>query len=179
MPDLAPSRTSRQTRRAGGSAGAARWRLGGRGGSGYDEPWPRHPHPTPCFGAAPMYEPTEVIAEFPTETEAQVALARLRAEGIEGAISGEVPHAASFSLLGRLQYAPILLSVAASQVDKARQILAQDRDAALEEGWEDAAEAAIQGWICPNCDTEVMPEETTCPECGASRPDLGADEEHE
>ena len=50
-----------------------------------------------------MYDPTEVIAEFNTPGEAQLALSRLEAEGIAGTISGDLPNAAGWSLLSRLR----------------------------------------------------------------------------
>ena len=118
-----------------------------------------------------MLEPTEVIAEFPTEAEAQVALARLREEGIEGAVTGNVPNAANFSLFGRMQYAPIELSVVAAAVERAKEILDHHAEEAIQEDFVDA-ESAINGWMCRNCDTEVNLEEAFCPECGSPRTDV-------
>ncbi len=115
-----------------------------------------------------MLEHTEVIAEFPTEAEAQVALARLREEGIEGAVTGNVPNAATFSIFGRMQFAPIELSVVASAVERAREILDRHGEEAIQEDFTDA-ESAINGWMCLNCDTEVNLEEAFCPECGSPR----------
>ena len=113
-----------------------------------------------------MYERTEVVAEFITEAEAQVALARLRLDGICAVITGHVPCAASFSLLGRLPFAPIQLAVAVSQVERARFILAAAGVEVLEPDWENLAEKAVEGWICGLCDTEVPACEQACPECG-------------
>jgi hypothetical protein len=124
-----------------------------------------------------MYDPTEVIAEFNTPGEAQVALARLEAEGIAGAISGDLPNAASWSLLGQMQFAAIQLSVAQSDAARARAILDLADGAELEEGWEEKAETAIAGWMCPGCDTEVAPDLDACPECGTGRDERMAEDE--
>jgi rubrerythrin len=124
-----------------------------------------------------MYERTEVVAEFITEAEAQVALARLRLDGICVAITGHVPCATSFSLLGRLPFAPIQLAVAVSQADRARFILAAAGVEVLEPEWEDLAETAVDGWICRMCDTEVPACEHACPECGTPWSHLGIQED--
>jgi hypothetical protein len=125
-----------------------------------------------------MFEPTEVIAEFPSEGEAEVALARLREEGIEGSVTGNVPNAATFSLFGRMPYAPIQLAVVASEAERAREIL-KHHEESLQEGWEEDAEAAIDGWICANCDTEVTLEVMFCPECGSPRSAVRVEDEDE
>lgn len=114
-----------------------------------------------------MYERTEVVAEFATEAAAQVALARLRLDGIRAVLTGNVPSAATFSLFGRLPFAPIQLAVAVSQLEHARFILAAAGVEVLEPDWERLAEREIDGWICGLCDTEVPVCHDICPECGA------------
>jgi hypothetical protein len=126
-----------------------------------------------------MYDPTEVIAEFNTPGEAQVALARLEAEGIAGTISGDLPNAASWSLLGQMQFAAIQLAVAQSDAARARAILDLADGAELEEGWEEIAETAIAGWMCPGCDTEVAADQDVCPECGSGRDERTVEDEEE
>lgn len=116
-----------------------------------------------------MYELTEVVAEFATEAEAQVALVRLRLDRIDAEVVGHVPTAASFSLFGRLPFAPIHVVVPRSQADRARFILAAAGVEVLEPGWEALAERAIDGWICPVCDTEADHGEDVCPCCANSR----------
>lgn len=116
-----------------------------------------------------MYELTEVVAEFATEAEAQVALVRLRLDRIDAEVVGHVPTAASFSLFGRLPFAPIHVVVPRSQADRARFILAAAGVEVLEPGWESLAESAVDGWICPVCDTEADPGEDVCPCCASSR----------
>ncbi len=116
-----------------------------------------------------MYELTEIIAEFASEAEAQVALVRLRMDRIPAQIIGHVPTAASFSLLGRLPFSSIQLVVPRSQSDRARFILAAAGVEVLEQDWESLAESAIDGWICSCCDTEVDHAEDVCPACDTCR----------
>jgi hypothetical protein len=124
-----------------------------------------------------MYELTEVIAEFATEAEAQVALVRLRLDAIRAEVVGQVPTAASFSLFGRLPFAPIQIVVARSQAERARFILAAAGVEVLESDWETLPEQAVDGWICPLCDTEAGPGEDACPVCRSSRFAAGGHEE--
>jgi rubrerythrin len=124
-----------------------------------------------------MSEPTEAIAEFQTVVEAQEALAWLREEGIEASIAGDVSETVNYPILGGMPLAPTRLVVAASDAERAREVLAHREQEQLQDNWEDAAESAINGWICPNCDTEVNPEEAFCPACGASRTDVRAEDD--
>jgi rubrerythrin len=116
-----------------------------------------------------MYELTEIIAEFAIEAEAQVALVRLRMDRIQAQVVGHVPTAASFSLFGRLPFAPIQIVVVRSQAERARFILAAAGVEVLEHDWENLAENAVDGWICTLCDTEVEHGEDVCPICHTSR----------
>ncbi|MFO0878238.1 MAG: hypothetical protein U0840_12880 [Gemmataceae bacterium] len=116
-----------------------------------------------------MYELTEVIGEFATEAEAQVALVRLKMDRIDARLVGHVPCAASFWLLGRLPFVPIHMVVPRSQADRARFILAAAGVEVLEPDWESLAERAVDGWICAGCDSEVDHSDDTCPICSASR----------
>jgi Putative prokaryotic signal transducing protein len=117
-----------------------------------------------------MAEHTEVVATFQTGMEAQVARMALEAEGIEAVVSGDVPSAASFGLLGPLQYARIELSVGAGDVARARSALRRSAgEAELDADWEDSAESAVSGWLCLGCDTEVPLDLDACPECGTLR----------
>jgi hypothetical protein len=112
---------------------------------------------------------TVVLAEFSTPTEAHLALAQLQAESIPGFVSGDELNAANFSLLGRMQYAPITLHVPESHAERAAQILSTLPREQLQEGWEAQAEAAA-GWVCHLCDTQVEDEQAaTCPDCGEPR----------
>lgn len=121
-----------------------------------------------------MYELTEVIAEFGSEAEAQVALVRLRLDDIRCALVGHVPTAASFTLFGRLPFAPIQIVVARSQADRAQFILAVAGVEVLENDWEALAEKAVDGWICHRCDSEVDHDDDVCPICSSSRFELPA-----
>lgn len=121
-----------------------------------------------------MYELTEIIAEFASEAEAQVALLRLRMDRIDAEVVGHVPTAASFSLFGRMPFAPIHLVVPRSQAERSRFILAAAGVEVLETDWEALAEKAIDGWICSTCDTQVDHDEDVCPICDSSR--FAADE---
>jgi hypothetical protein len=116
-----------------------------------------------------MYEVTRVIAEFASEMEAQVAIARLRFDRICAVLTGDVPCAASFSLFGRMPYAPIQLAVAASQADRAKFILSAVGVEVLEEDWEQLAECEIEGWICALCDSETHQCLDVCCGCGTRR----------
>lgn len=123
-----------------------------------------------------MYELTEIIAEFDTEAGAQVALVRLLMDRIQAQLVGHVPTAASFSLLGRMPFAPIQIVVARSQADRARFILAAAGVEVLENDWESLAENAVDGWICTTCDTEVDHGDDTCPVCSSCRFNLVGEE---
>jgi rubrerythrin len=116
-----------------------------------------------------MYELTEVVAEFANEAEAQVAVVRLRMDRIHAQVVGHVPTAASFSLFGRLPFAPIQVVVVRSQAERARFILAAAGVEVLENDWETLAERAIDGWLCEKCDSEVEHGEDVCPVCRSSR----------
>jgi hypothetical protein len=124
-----------------------------------------------------MFDNTVIIAEFNSPDEAHLALSRLQEASIRGFVTGDQPNPTTFSLLGRMQYDAVRLHVAESDAERAAEILANVRDAELSENWEDEAEMAVEGWICPVCDTEVAKELTTCPDCGAGRCDESADEE--
>jgi rubrerythrin len=126
-----------------------------------------------------MSEPTEVIAEFQTVVEAQEALAWLREEGFEPSLEGELSETVNYPLLGGMPLAPTRVVVPASQAERAREALANRGEVQLQEDWEDAAEHAVDGWICPNCDTPVKLEEAFCPECGASRTNVRAEDDNE
>ena len=119
-----------------------------------------------------MSAATEVIAEYTTQLEAEEALNWLRQEGVEGSIAVDVEHAAKYPILGGGPVAPTRVLVLAADAVRARAILAKLDQGELQENWEDAAESAIQGWMCPNCDTEVNLEEAYCPECGSPRTDV-------
>lgn len=124
-----------------------------------------------------MSEPTEAVAVFPTEVEAQEALAWLREEGIEGVLDADAADTSNYPILGGPAHVPMRVLVAAPDAERARAILASRGGDQLEANWEEQAEHAIQGWICPNCDTEVHPDEAFCPECGASRQDVRVEDE--
>ena len=116
-------------------------------------------------------EKTVVVAEFRTESEAQVALAYLESESIQGSVTGDNPNPTSFSLFGRMQYAPIQLHVAESQAEKAKLLLSELKRQEPEKEWESEAESAVAGWMCQLCDTYVEDEKATaCPSCGEVRP---------
>jgi hypothetical protein len=114
------------------------------------------------------YESTTVIREYDNPTEALADHAALRAAGIEALLVGDVANAAHPDwVAGRLDYGPIQLAVAASKRDAALEAL-QEEDV-TEEGWEEAAESAIDGWLCRNCDTVMPQEEPACTACGSLR----------
>jgi hypothetical protein len=116
-----------------------------------------------------MSQQTEAIATFPTEAEARLALGRLDEEGIRGDV---VP--ASDNLERSAIVLPIhdgyKLLVASGEAERARRVLFLFAQQQVPPGWEDEAERAIDGWICPGCDTAVSMNEAFCHECGASCP---------
>ena len=115
------------------------------------------------------YELTGVIREYEGPAEAMAHLAALQAEGIDAVLTGDVPNAAGFHwIAGRLNYSLIQLVVPVSQREQAQRIL-EHLDAPPEEGWEDAVEGAIDGWICLNCDSEMPQDAAACSSCGALR----------
>lgn len=118
-----------------------------------------------------MSDNTVVLAEFNSPEEAHLALNRLREASIAGFVTGDQPNPTTFSWLGRMQFDAIRLHVAASDAERAAELLANTQNAELPEDWQEQAEAAVEGWICPACDTEVASELTTCPECGEARSD--------
>lgn len=109
-----------------------------------------------------MAEDEEVIAEFMTETEARSAQIRLAEEGILSQLRGVESQTV-------LHLEEIQLAVPLSQAGQARRILRSVHEQQLEPGWEDAAEEAINGWVCEGCDTIVALEVAFCPECGSTR----------
>lgn len=123
-----------------------------------------------------MSQQTETIANFPTEAEARLALGRLDEEGIRGDV---VP--ASDNLERSAIVLPIHdgydLRVAAADAERAQQVLALDARQPLPPDWEDEAEKAVDGWICPACDTPVSMNEAFCPECGASCPGVRVEDD--
>ena len=123
-----------------------------------------------------MFEQTKVIAEFGSEVDAQVACVRLLLNGIEAHVTGDVPTLAN-TLLGRLAFAPIQLSVAASQVEWAQFFLDVAGLEVLEPDWESLAEQAIDGWICTRCDSNVESDDDVCPVCDSHRWYVGPEEE--
>jgi len=118
-----------------------------------------------------MSENTIVLREFDSAAEAQLALERLRAESIRSFVSGDTPLPTNFSIFGQMQYAAIRLHVDAAQAERARAILADLPRHKPEKGWESQAEDAIDGWICPLCDTQVEVDAIVCPACGETRPE--------
>src|SRR5262249_3287085 len=119
----------------------------------------------------------EPIAEYPTEIEAQEALTWLREEGIEGALDQDAADTSNYPILGGPAHVPMKVLVAAADAERARAILTARSEGQLHENWEDAAELAIRGWICPKCDTEVNPDVVFCPECGASRTEVRVEDD--
>ncbi|SRR5260370_27092266 len=118
-----------------------------------------------------MAENSVVLCEFKTATEAHLALERLQSEAINAFVSGAEAIPTSFSILGRMQYAPIRLHVAESEAQRANEILTALPKEKPPKGWEAEAEMAIEGWICQLCDTQVEESATVCPACGEQRPE--------
>src|SRR5262249_19352435 len=90
-------------------------------------------HPTLSPGHPPAEEltmdeqvtaTTEIIAEFASAAEANEALERLRAAGIEGTVTGDVPTAPNFAIVDPQQFVPITVAVAPADVERAQQVLA-------------------------------------------------------
>jgi hypothetical protein len=125
-----------------------------------------------------MSQQTEPVANFPTEAEARLALGRLEAEGIAGHV---IP--ASDNLSRHAIVLPIHggydVVVAAGEAERARQVLLLHAHQPVPPGWEDEAERAIDGWICPGCDTPVSMNEAFCPECGASCPGVTVEDDED
>jgi rubrerythrin len=116
-----------------------------------------------------MHENTVQVAQFHNTEEALGARLRLEAEEIACTLSEESPSPTDFSIFGRMNYAPIRLYVAASQAERAAEILASKEPLELDENWQAQAESAVEGWICHNCDTPVEESATECPECATPR----------
>jgi rubrerythrin len=102
----------------------------------------------------------------------------LRSAGLLATLSGATPSAAAFSLFGRLQYAPMQISVPSKQAAEALRILAGVNEPP-EAGWEDRAEQALDGWLCRNCDTVVDRVQSICPACGSHRDDQPTESDDE
>lgn len=118
-----------------------------------------------------MSEETAVLAEFTTEAEAVAALNRLQTEGIQGEVAGPGGEL--------VPVAPFKILVSSVALERARQLLQQDVEATLPEGWEAAAETAVDGWICAQCDTTVPLDQAFCPECGASRSEVRVEDDED
>jgi hypothetical protein len=110
-------------------------------------------------------EPMKLIAEYDDEAKAESAVALLREAGIKVLTSRDE---ASASVFGQTPYELTGLAVPESQVEEAEKVLAQ-LDNPPEPGWEGEAEQAVEGWVCPGCDTVVPNDQTVCPECGTAR----------
>jgi hypothetical protein len=48
-------------------------------------------------------------------------------------------------------------------------VLGTAETAELDKDWKEQAEAAVAGWICTNCDTEVEEGVSVCPTCETPR----------
>jgi hypothetical protein len=124
------------------------------------------------------FEATTVIREYDNTAEALADQATLNAAGIEAVLTGDVASAADPDwVAGRLNYDPIRLAVPESKREEALAILEEGTEVAPEEGWEERAEGAIEGWLCLNCDTVVSYDEDVCTECGMARSEQPEDEE--
>jgi hypothetical protein len=117
-----------------------------------------------------MAEKTVVIAKFFSNEEAEAARLFLKGSGISCSLTADTPSPVSFSLFGRMNYAPIGLHVAASQAERATQVLASRRENPLPKDWMSRAEEAVDGWIGTNCDTPAPDAFAVCPECSTPRP---------
>lgn len=124
-------------------------------------------------------ESQTVIATFEDQAAAQAVQAVLREAGVEATLLGDVGSEADPDwVAGRMHATPIQLAVPAAQVEAAAKAI-QDATAPPEEGWEESAESAVDGWVCLNCDT-VMPEEVSCcTVCGAMRSDPAQQDDDE
>ncbi|MFO0878237.1 MAG: hypothetical protein U0840_12875 [Gemmataceae bacterium] len=115
-----------------------------------------------------MDEATGTVAEFTSEAEAFVALAQLAGEGIRAQVA---------TLGGSgLPVAPFRVVVAPEDYNRAMVVLGQGDEGILDEGWEESAEAALDGWICSLCDTPNDLDEAFCTACGGSRLDVRAED---
>jgi rubrerythrin len=114
-------------------------------------------------------ESQAVIATFEDQTAALAVQAVLREAGIEATLRGDVGSEADPDwVAGRMHASGIELVVPAAQVEAAKKAL-EEATAPPEEGWEETAESAVDGWVCLNCDTVVKQDEPACPTCGALR----------
>jgi hypothetical protein len=115
-----------------------------------------------------MDEATGVVAEFTSEAEAFVALAQLAGEGIRAQVA---------TLGGSgLPVAPFRVVVAPEDFHRAVIALGLGPEGTLDEGWEESAENALDGWICALCDTPNDLDQAFCPACGGSRHDVRAED---
>jgi hypothetical protein len=116
-----------------------------------------------------MHEKPVEAARFYNTAEGLAAKLRLEAEGIACNLSEDSPSPADFSLLGRMNYAPIRLYVGESQAEHAAEVLAHKEPLEVDEDWQAQAESAVAGWICDNCDTENEETATACSACETPR----------
>ena len=116
-----------------------------------------------------MLEKTVQAATYSITEEALAARLRLEAEGIACTLSEDSPSPTDFSIFGRMNYAPIRLYVAASQAERAAEVLAVNEPLEMDADWQAHAEAAVDGWICRNCDTQNDESAEACSACDTPR----------
>ena len=109
-----------------------------------------------------------VIATFEDQSVALALQAVLREAGIAAALVGRPSGLEDPDDPAGHVPAPIHLVVPLAQVEEATKAL-EEIVAPPEEGWEASAEAAIDGWLCRNCDTVVAQDEPACTACGSLR----------
>lgn len=116
--------------------------------------------PTPDAVTDTAPEATHVIiAEVASYAQAEAAIAYFNNVGIDAELYE--PEGGSADGLARI-------IVPADQVEDAKRVIAGEPPV-FEDGWEQSAEAAVEGWLCLSCDTEVAKDEAVCPMCGALR----------
>src|SRR5689334_780244 len=102
-----------------------------------------------------MSKALQLIAEFDTPGEAQEAQALLQAEGIAAVVGDSTTSEEEAPIFGHRPSALVQVSVPVADADRARHVLQKTLELTLDRGWENLAEAAVDGWVCSGCDTVV------------------------
>jgi len=125
-------------------------------------------------------EAQAVVAAFEDQAVAEAVLAALKDVGIDASLVGDAGSEAHPDWVGgHVHAAPIQVVVPASRLGDAAKVLEEIAAARPEEGWEQKAEGAIDGWICHNCDTVMSQDEPACTACGTLRSEQPPQDEDE